>query len=116
MLPDLSALIALQSIDSAAGASRKRLAELPEVEREIDAAIAAAARDVEAANARLQESQTARRHGRSTALFAGAPENSRACVLASAPPAPRPVTHSVALPVPLHTPTSPEDAHRVLPP
>lgn len=39
-----------------------------------------------------------------------------ASALASAPPAPHPVTHSVALPVPLHTPTSPEDAHRVLPP
>jgi predicted nucleic acid-binding Zn-ribbon protein len=61
MLPDLSALIALQSIDSAAEASRKRLAELPEAEREIDAGIAAAARAVDAAKARAQESQTARR-------------------------------------------------------
>jgi len=61
MLPALASLIALQSIDSAADASRKRLSEHPESEREIAGRIAAAERDVEAAKARLQESHTARR-------------------------------------------------------
>jgi predicted nucleic acid-binding Zn-ribbon protein len=61
MLPSLTALIALQSIDSAAEASRKRLADLPRVEQAIDADIAAAMGEAAAARARLQESQTARR-------------------------------------------------------
>ena len=61
MLPSLSALIALQSIDGAAEASRRRLAELPKAEQAIDASIAAATGEVEAARAGLKESQTARR-------------------------------------------------------
>lgn len=61
MLSSLAALIALQSIDSAAEASRKRLAELPEAEREIEAGVAAAAADVDAAKARLHDSHAARR-------------------------------------------------------
>jgi predicted nucleic acid-binding Zn-ribbon protein len=61
MLPALTALIALQSIDSAAEASRKRLAELPDAERELDATMAAASAGVEAAKSRVQESHAARR-------------------------------------------------------
>jgi uncharacterized protein len=61
MLPSLSALISLQSIDGAAEASRRRLAELPKAEQAIDASIAAATGEVEAARAGLKESQTARR-------------------------------------------------------
>lgn len=61
MLPSLTALIALQSTDSAAEAARRRLAEIPKAEQEVDAKIAAATRDVEAAKARLLESHSARR-------------------------------------------------------
>jgi predicted nucleic acid-binding Zn-ribbon protein len=61
MLPALTALIALQSIDSAAEASRKRLAEMPEAERQLDATIAAASAEVDAAKSRVQESHAARR-------------------------------------------------------
>ena len=61
MLASLSALIALQSIDSAAEASRRRLGELPGVEAEIDDRIAAAGQLVEAASASLQENHAARR-------------------------------------------------------
>ena len=49
MLPSLTALIALQSIDSAAEASRRRLAELPKAEQAIDADVATAMREVDAA-------------------------------------------------------------------
>ncbi len=61
MLPSLSALISLQSIDDAAEASRRRLAELPKAEHAIDADIAAAAAEVETTRIRLHESQAARR-------------------------------------------------------
>lgn len=61
MLPSLAALVALQSLDSAADAARRRLAELPVAEQALDARIAAAAGGVEAAKATLVESQNARR-------------------------------------------------------
>jgi predicted nucleic acid-binding Zn-ribbon protein len=61
MLPSLTSLIALQSIDSAADAARRRLADLPKAEQAIEAGVAAARGDVDAAKGRLQESQTARR-------------------------------------------------------
>ena len=61
MLPSLAALIALQSIDSAMEASRKRLSDLPGAEQALDAAIAAAGTAVESAKARLQDSHAARR-------------------------------------------------------
>lgn len=61
MLPALAALIVLQSIDSAADASRRRLAQLPEAERELEASVTAASREAEAARARLQDSHAARR-------------------------------------------------------
>jgi predicted nucleic acid-binding Zn-ribbon protein len=61
MLTSLAALIALQSIDSAAEASRRRLADLPRAEQAIDADIAGAASGLEAARAKLQDSQAGRR-------------------------------------------------------
>ena len=61
MLTSLAALIALQSIDSAAEASLRRQSELPAAESAIEAAIAAASLLVEAAGAKLQDNQAARR-------------------------------------------------------
>ena len=61
MLTSLAALIALQSIDSAAEASLRRRSELPAAESAIEAAIAAASQLVEAAGTKLQENQAARR-------------------------------------------------------
>lgn len=61
MLPALRALIALQNLDSAADAGRKRLADLPAAEAAIDAAIAAATQSVDLATERVQENLLARR-------------------------------------------------------
>src|SRR5262245_27946275 len=61
MSPTLTALIALQQLDTAAEAARKRLGEMPAVERGIDAKIAAAKAAVEAAKSKLAENNTARR-------------------------------------------------------
>ena len=59
--PALSALIALQRLDSAADAARKRLGELPAAEQAIAAGIATARAGVDAAKARIQENALARR-------------------------------------------------------
>jgi predicted nucleic acid-binding Zn-ribbon protein len=59
--PSLSALIALQSFDSAIDQASRRLAELPVVEQALDAQLASAAAAVDAAKATLTENQTARR-------------------------------------------------------
>ncbi len=61
MTPTLSALVALQVVDSAIDGARRRLAELPGIERGLDAQVAAASAAVDAAKAKLTESQTARR-------------------------------------------------------
>ena len=61
LLPSLTALIALQALDTAADSARKRLADLPAAEQAIDARIAAASTAVETAKARLAANQTARR-------------------------------------------------------
>jgi predicted nucleic acid-binding Zn-ribbon protein len=61
MLSSLTALIALQSLDSASDGARRRLSEFPAMEEAIDARIAAAAAAVDAARSRLAEIQTARR-------------------------------------------------------
>jgi len=61
MLASLSGLIALQSIDSAIHACRRRLTELPAAEQQLVTRITAAAAEVESAKARLQENQLARR-------------------------------------------------------
>jgi len=59
--PALSALIALQALDSAADAARKRQGELPAAEQAIISAIAGARGAVDAVKAKAQENQGARR-------------------------------------------------------
>jgi predicted nucleic acid-binding Zn-ribbon protein len=59
--PALSALVALQALDSAADALRKRLAEMPAAEQAIAAAADTARAAVESAKAKIQENSTARR-------------------------------------------------------
>ena len=61
MSPALSALIALQALDSAAEALRKRLADMPAAEQSIAAAVNAARANVDAEKARIQENTQARR-------------------------------------------------------
>ena len=59
--PALSALIALQALDSAADTARKRLADLPAAENAIAQALAAARGAADAVKAGIQENQGARR-------------------------------------------------------
>jgi predicted nucleic acid-binding Zn-ribbon protein len=59
--PALSALIALQALDSAADAARKRQSELPAAEQAIAAAMASARGAVDSVKAKIQENQGARR-------------------------------------------------------
>ena len=61
VVPALASLVALQRLDSAADAARKRLAELPAAEQAIDAALAAAASALDGVKARLHDNQQARR-------------------------------------------------------
>ncbi len=61
MLPALASLIALQQLDTAADAARKRLAELPAAEQAIGAVLAAATAALDTVKTRLQENQLARR-------------------------------------------------------
>ena len=61
MSPALTALIALQALDSAAEAARKRLVDLPAAEQAIAAALAAARGTADAVKARIQDNQGARR-------------------------------------------------------
>jgi hypothetical protein len=61
VLPSLSSLIALQALDTAAEAARKRLAELPVAERQIVDTLAAARGAIDACQAKLLDNQTARR-------------------------------------------------------
>ncbi|HWB15285.1 MAG TPA: C4-type zinc ribbon domain-containing protein [Vicinamibacterales bacterium] len=61
MNPTLAALVALQALDTAADTARRRLADLPAAEREIEATMARAQADVDACRAELAENQTARR-------------------------------------------------------
>jgi uncharacterized protein len=61
MSPALQSLIALQALDTAADAARKRLAELPAAEQDIERRAAAATAAMEALKTRLQENQTGRR-------------------------------------------------------
>lgn len=61
MSPTLSALIALQALDSAAEALRKRLADMPAAEQAIATALGAARASVDAEKARIQENTQARR-------------------------------------------------------
>jgi predicted nucleic acid-binding Zn-ribbon protein len=57
----LASLIALQQLDTAAEAARKRLAELPAAEQAIDADMAAAAAALDGVKGRLKANQEARR-------------------------------------------------------
>ena len=59
--PELSALVALQKLDSAADAAKKRLGEMPAAEQALAAGVAAAKAEVDAAKARIQENVLARR-------------------------------------------------------
>jgi predicted nucleic acid-binding Zn-ribbon protein len=59
--PTLAALVALQALDTAADTARRRLADLPAAEREIETTVARAQADVDACRAELAENQTARR-------------------------------------------------------
>jgi uncharacterized protein len=59
--PTLSALIALQALDSAAEALRKRLADMPAAEQALATAVSAARATVDAQKARIQENSQARR-------------------------------------------------------
>jgi predicted nucleic acid-binding Zn-ribbon protein len=61
MHPDLERLIALQRLDSAVQAAERRIAEVPERERDFAARLEAASHRVAAAKEQLGESQTARR-------------------------------------------------------
>jgi uncharacterized protein len=61
MLPALQSLIALQALDTAADAARRRLAELPAAEQEFQRTVAAATAAVDAVKTQLQENQQARR-------------------------------------------------------
>ena len=61
MIASLQALIALQQLDSAADAARKRQAELPAAEARIAEGLASAHAAVEAAKARLAANTTSRR-------------------------------------------------------
>ena len=61
MSPVLVSLIALQSLDTAADAARKRLAELPAAEQAIAASLSAAQAAVDGVKARLEENKGAHR-------------------------------------------------------
>ena len=61
MLQALTALIALQTLDSAADAARRRLSDFPAAEQELAAKVAAAAAEVEAAKTAATANQTSRR-------------------------------------------------------
>jgi predicted nucleic acid-binding Zn-ribbon protein len=61
MSPTLTALVALQSVDSAIDAARRRSAEVPALEQALEEQIAAAEAVVAVGKHRLTESQTTRR-------------------------------------------------------
>jgi predicted nucleic acid-binding Zn-ribbon protein len=61
MLEELSSLIALQALDTAADTARRRVAEMPGIEKGLDQAIADAKASVDAVKARIAENDTARR-------------------------------------------------------
>jgi predicted nucleic acid-binding Zn-ribbon protein len=61
MLEDLSSLVALQALDTAADAARRKIAEVPVAERALEAAVAAAQAAADAAKARVNDNGAARR-------------------------------------------------------
>ena len=61
MLESLSSLVALQALDTAADAARKRISEVPAAERALDAAVATAQSAVDEVRAKVNENGAARR-------------------------------------------------------
>lgn len=61
MLESLTALVALQALDTAADAARRRISEVPATERALDAAVAAAQSAVDDARTKVNENGAARR-------------------------------------------------------
>lgn len=61
MLEALTSLIALQALDTAADAARKRIAEMPALEKALDKSIATSKAAVDGVKARLAENDAARR-------------------------------------------------------
>jgi predicted nucleic acid-binding Zn-ribbon protein len=61
VIPALQSLIAVQELDTAADAARRRLAELPAAEKQLDQQIAAATAALEQARGRLADNVQARR-------------------------------------------------------
>lgn len=61
MLPALTSLLALHTLDSAAASERKRLGEIPAAEQALAETVAASKRVAEALKARLQENNDKRR-------------------------------------------------------
>jgi predicted nucleic acid-binding Zn-ribbon protein len=61
MIAQLASLIALQHLDTAAEAARRRLGEIPSAEQSIEARVTAAGQEVDTAKARLAANQQARR-------------------------------------------------------
>lgn len=61
MLEALTSLIALQALDSAADVARKRIGEMPAVEKALDKTIADSKAVVDAVKTRITENETARR-------------------------------------------------------
>jgi len=72
MLEALTSLIALQALDTAADVARKRIGEMPALEKALDKTIADAKAIVDGIKARLAENETARRAlEKETALIDG---------------------------------------------
>ena len=61
MLEALTSLIALQALDTAADTARKRIGEMPALEKALDKTIADAKAVVDGVTARLTENETSRR-------------------------------------------------------
>jgi predicted nucleic acid-binding Zn-ribbon protein len=61
MIAQLASLIALQQLDTAAEAARRRLGEIPSAEQSLDARVTVAAQHLDATKARLAANQHARR-------------------------------------------------------
>lgn len=61
MLESLTSLVALQALDTAADAARKKISEVPAAERALDTAIASAQAAVDEAKAKVAENGAARR-------------------------------------------------------
>ena len=61
MLEALTSLVALQALDTAADAARKRISEVPAAEKALDAAVATAQTAVDEAKSKLGQNGAARR-------------------------------------------------------